>query len=54
MCVARSESCELCLFVEVWGRNPWLSPIGHSHLVLATVVVMNGVLCNVWHGGTSV
>jgi len=26
--------------VEVWGRNPWLSPIGHSHLVLATVEEM--------------
>ena len=28
-----------CL-VEVWGRDPWLSPIGHSYLVLTSVIMM--------------
>ena len=23
---------------EIWGRDPWLSPIGHTHPVLTSVL----------------
>jgi len=30
-----------CL-IEVWGKDPWLSLIGDSHLVLISVIMMMG------------
>ena len=42
------------VIVEVWGRDPWLLPIRHSHLVLTSVIITMGELGVVLHGGTSV
>jgi len=30
------------VIVEVWGRDPWLLPIRHSHLVLTSVIMTMG------------
>ena len=38
------ECLTLPCLVEVWGRNPWLSPIGHSHsnvTILLEVYIYN-------------
>ena len=37
-------TAELINPLSVWGRVPWLSPIGHSHLVLISVIMMMGKL----------
>jgi len=32
----------LIFHVEIWGRDPWLSPIGHTHFWLLIVLVFRG------------
>ena len=34
----------LSCLVELWGRYPWLSPFGHSHLVLISVILTMAVV----------
>ena len=33
-----------CNLFKFGGRDPWLSPIGHIHLVLTSVIMMMGKL----------
>ena len=37
ICVCRIDFTALSP-VEIWGRDHWLLPIGHSHLMLTSVV----------------
>ena len=30
----------LLLLVEIWGRDPWVLPVGHSHLVLSLLLMV--------------
>ena len=47
MCVCCHSLVSELYIVEIWGRDPWLPPIEHSHLVLIFVVMLLGQVASI-------